>query len=138
MSSDVPYQDARSLFTAANLVAPALVEWENEPFAEPVADPAQMWVSVECYSRVLTPLEMAGGVWQEEGTVLFHVVTPQNTGSDAARVLAKNIANVYRGLGQRQVVYRNAAIGRNVATDPQGAWWVLTVSVDWIYQDIDT
>lgn len=136
MSSDVPFQDARTLLTAANLIDGSLIEWPNEPFQEPSSDPARMWLSVECVGRVLDPIEVGGEVWQEEGTLYVHVLAPAGAGSDAARTLAKNVCNVFRGLPARNVVYRGASIGHGVPTDRQGAWWMLTVAIDWIYQDI--
>lgn len=140
MSSFVPFDDARTLLLAANLVGPALIEWPNEPFDEPSTDPAQQWFSVENTGRVLAPVELGtgGGVWAEEGTLYVHVLTPRGRGTDAARVLAKAVANVYRGLGPRNVIYRSASIGDGLMNDRGGLWWALTVSVDWNYQDINT
>jgi hypothetical protein len=139
MSSFVPFDDARTLLKAAALVPSANIAWPNEPFAEPTGDPPALWLAVECTGDTLLPVEIddgTGGVWQETGMLFVHVMTPAGTGSDAARTLAKSVANVFRGLGARNVIYRRASIGNGIAADPQGIWWNLTVSVQWIYQDI--
>lgn len=138
MSSLAPYADARSLLEAANLVPAANVAWQNEPFQEPAGDPAPPWLAVECVGHVLQPVELGGGVWQEEGTLYVHVMVPAGSGTDTARTLAKQVANVFRGLGPRQVIYRGASIGNSAPTDPQGIWWGLTVTVEWVYQDVST
>lgn len=136
MSSFAPFDDARTLLLAANLVPASHIHWPNEPFREPAGDPPALWLMVESIGTLLDPIEMGGGAWQESGTVFVHIMTPINAGSDAARALAKSIANVFRGLPARNVVYRGASIGDGLHTDPAGMWWALTVSVDWVYQDI--
>lgn len=138
MSSLTPYADARALLKAASLVPPANIAWQNEPFQEPSGDPAALWLAVECVGTVLDPIEMGGGAWQEEGTLYVHVMVPAGSGTDAARTLAKQVANTFRGLGPRPVIYRGASIGNSAPSDPQGIWWGLTVTVDWIYQDVTT
>lgn len=133
MASPVPWGDARALLTAAGLGVS--LAWPNEPFTEPAGDPPALWVAVEDSGNNLAPLDVGGRVWQEEGTLYCHVMAPSGTGTDAARTLAKQIANVFRGLGARDVVYRSASIGDGGLSDTDGLWWRLTVSVDWIYQD---
>lgn len=136
MSSFVPFDDARTLLLAANLVSPSLIEWPNEPFQEPKGDPPSTWLSVEAQGHTLSPIEIGANVWQEEGTLFINVMTPAGRGTDAARQLAKSIANVYRGLPARNVVYKSASIGAGMLVEERGIWWMITVSIDWKYQDI--
>ena len=135
MSSQVPFDDARTLLTNSGVIAPALIQWPNEPFREPVGDPPSLWLSVECTGRALDPIEVGGEVWQEVGTVFVHVIAPKNTGTDNARALAKSVASAYRNLGPRPVIYQSASIGNGALDEEQGIWWVLTVAIDWKYQD---
>ena len=133
MSSPTPYDDAKAIILAANLGVP--IQWQNDgSFHEP--QPPTLWLSVDCTSHVLAPIELGGGVWQEEGTLYVHVMAKAGSGTDAARTLAKSVATLFRGLGPRNVVYLGGSIGAGVAEDPQGIWWVLTVTVDWRYQDV--
>lgn len=135
MSSPAPWNDARAKLGAAGLGVP--IAWPNEPFSNP--EPPALWVAVEMTGDVLAPIELASnGAWQEEGRLYAHVMTPAGWGSDQARALAKSIANVFRGLPPAPVVYYGASIGAGQVADPEGAWWRLTVVIDWRYQDVMT
>jgi len=131
MSSPVPFDDVRSKLEAANLGYP--IAWPNTVFRRP--QPPGPWLSVECTSRTLVPIEISGGVWQEEGTAFIDVFVPAGSGTDTARSIAKAVANVFRGLGAEPVVYLGGSIGAGVTTESDGMWWTLPVTVDWRYQD---
>lgn len=133
--SPEPWADARARLIAAALGLP--ISWPNEPFDQPDAS-AGAYVEVESTGDVLAPIEYGGGGWQEEGRLYFHVNTPAYTGSDQARAVAKDIANVYRFTGPGPTRYFGAAIGPGQPNETNGAWWTLTVIVDWKYQDTPT
>ena len=135
MSSLVPFSDARTLLLAAALVPADRICWPNEPFAVPSADPQASWLKVDCVGDVLVPIEVGATAWQESGVLFVDVMVPAKTGSDTARTLAKAVANAFRQLGPRNVVYRQASIGNRQEPDDEGVWWGLTVTVEWIYQD---
>lgn len=145
MSSPAPWNDARSRLEAANLgIAFA---WPNERFdmpAAPTGDGAvtnalpYMWAAVQMTGDTLLPLEVGAAVWQETGVLYVHIMTPTGWGTDDARTLGKTVANTFRGLPGAPIVYLGASIGDSMAEDEDGAWWRLTVSVRWRYQDINS
>jgi hypothetical protein len=126
--SPTPWEDARNRLTAAALPYP--IEWPNEAFAAPEFS---AWLSVEAEGDVLEPIELGGGAWEERGVFIVHVIVPLGTGSLAARQIAKDVANIYRGVNGF-TVYRRAVIGSGSPTE-DGKWWVLTVNVEWNYTD---
>jgi hypothetical protein len=123
-----PWTDARNRLVAAALPYP--IEWPNEAFAAP---DLAAWLSVEAEGDVLEPIELGNGAWEERGTFMVHVIVPLGTGSATARQVAKDIANIYRGV-VGYTVYRRASIGAGVPSE-DGKWWVLTVTVEWTYTD---
>lgn len=133
MSTPVPWNDARNRILAANLGVP--IHWPNEAFQEP-ADTLTLWLAVEMDSHADHPIEIGATVWQEEGTLSVHVMAPIGTGTDAARILGKQVMDLFRHLASAPVIYLSSAIGSGAAADPRGLWWVTTVSIDWRYQDI--
>lgn len=142
MSSPAPFNDARTRLIAANLGI--TLSWPNDLFTEPtpptnsVADPLPyMWAAVQMTGYTLTPIDIGAGAWQENGTLYVHIMTPTGWGTDAARTLGKTVANTFRGLPGAPMVYTRASIGDSAAEDEDGAWWRLTVTIDWRYQDIN-
>ena len=132
--SPEPFRDARARLLAAAVVAPEMIEWPNEPFNEPEPS-AGLWLSVEAVGDILAPIEMGGAGWQEEGRFFVHVMVPAFTGSDAARVAAKAVANAYRSIGPNPTRYFGASIGGGEKANVEGTLWRLTVVIDWRYQD---
>lgn len=133
MSSLAPFSDARTLLQQSGVIDPKLIAYPNEPFSQP--EPPAIWVAMEATGDVLNPIELPAKVYREEGTIYFHVMCPANWGSDLARTLAKNIANIFRGLPPRAVIYRGGSIGHGAIADTQGGWWMLTVAQDYVYDD---
>lgn len=139
MSSLVPWDDAIALLTAANLQyngSAIPIQQSNMNFVQP--EPPSMFLSVEMAGQSLAPIELGEthSVWEEKGQLYVHVVVPSGFGSRDARDMAKQIANIYRGLGPRNVVWRRATIGIGGTSDDNGSWWGLTIAVDYSYQDI--
>lgn len=131
MSSPVPFADASAKINAANLGV--AIAWPNITFKKP--NPPALWLDVESTSHVIAPVELGGGVWQEEGTLYLSVFAPAGTGSTAARTLAKTVSNIFRGQYGGPVIYLGGSIGNGTISEPDGMWWVITVTVDWRYQD---
>ena len=125
-----PWNDARLRLLAGFPSTP--IEWPNEPFTQP---DGVLWLSVETVGDVDIPIEIGGGGWMEEGRLFVHVMAPAFSGSDASRVLAKQVANTFRGIGPNLTVYTGASIGGGERADEQGTLWRLTVVIDWRYQD---
>ena len=138
MVSPVPWLDARSIIEGSGLLA-GFIEWPNEPFAPPPAETGQLWASVMDVGEALAPIELSGnGAWQEGGRIMMAVYAPSNTGSIAARQMAKAIANLFRGLPPRPVVYEDASVGAGQVTTERGNYWGILLSIGFKYQDFPT
>lgn len=141
MSSPVPWNDARAILSAATLhladgtpLPAGRLSWPNELFDKP--EPPAFWAAVEMTGDDLGPIEAGGnGTWQEEGRLYVHLFTPAGFGTDDARAVGKQIAGLFRGLGPRAVNYERASIGAGQTDDTDGTYWLMSVTVDWHYQD---
>lgn len=131
MSSFEPYNDARTLLQAANLVAADHIHWANEPFVQPQDS---LWLSVDAYSNTLDALDLGAGKWQERGTLLVWCCAPVGIGTDTLRTLAKAVCSVYRGLPPRNPYYHGAGIGNGGLGD-SGDYFVLPVSIQFVFED---
>lgn len=131
MSSLVPFDTSRTMLTGAALGYP--IAWPNVTFKKP--NPVAPWLAVECTSHTLDPVELSGGVWQEEGTLYVDVFVPAGTGTDTARTIAKNVSNIFRGQYGGPVIYNGGSIGNGSIAESDGMWWVITVTMQWRYQD---
>lgn len=141
MSSLIPWQDAIAILNAANLSLRGTVltrQESNVNFVQP--EPPFMFLSVEMAGESLAPVELGPthSVWEETGQLYVHVVVPSGTGSEDSRSMAKQIAELFRGLPPRDVVWRRAMIGLGATSDDDGSWWSLTVGIEYSYQDIRT
>lgn len=131
MSTFVPYDDARSLLLAANLIPPDNIHFANEPFVQPTD---AIWMSVDAYSDQLDMIDLGAGHWQEKGRIIIYLFAPDQTGTDTLRQLAKQVCNVFRGLPPRNPYYHNASVGSGGQSD-LGNFWCLPVSVSFIFED---
>jgi hypothetical protein len=132
MSSPVVWADARARIIAG--FPGVLIAWPNEPLPR---DPgAEVWLSVQATSNRLHPIELGADVWQEEGTIYVDVHVMTNSGTDAARATAKQVADLFRAVAGSSIVYLESNLGNGSAADPDGIWWTMTVAVDYRYQDI--
>lgn len=133
MSSAAPFADISAKLVAAALGYP--IWYPNATFRPPT--PPSPWLRLSVTSDVLAPIELGANVWQENGTAYIEVIVPAYSGSTTARTIAKSVANVFRGIAPPYtVVYMDASIGDGLVQPVNGAWWGLTVSIDWKYQDI--
>jgi hypothetical protein len=126
--SPEPWTDARNRLTSAALGYP--IEWPNEAFTAPEFS---TWLSVEAEGDILEPIELGNGAYEERGVFMVPVIVPRGTGRLAARQIAKDVANIYRGVNG-PTIYRRAVIGSGSPSE-DGKWWVLAVNVDWTYTD---
>ena len=138
MSSPEVWLDARARIEAAALVPPDRISWPNEAFdlPDPTADPAPLWMAVTASGNLSTPIELGGGVWQEDGAIWVHCFTPTGTGELALRQLAKAVATTFRDLPSGPVVYTGAEIGMGEPGDENGSWYRLSVRIEYRYQDL--
>jgi hypothetical protein len=94
------------------------VVFENDPYDLP--DTPKEFVYVEIYGDFFGQISLGvepreDNLWREAGQVYFHVMTPNGTGSRAARDLAKKLVGLFRGQDIGGVTFRDASIG---AGDP--------------------
>lgn len=132
MSSYEIYNDARTLLLAASVVPASNIHFANEPFSQP--SDGSLWLSFDAWAQNIAMIDIGAECYREEGTIRILVMGPAGYGTDDVRQKAKQIANIYRGLGARNPTYLNASITEN-GQDDTGAWWALSVSVDYWYED---
>lgn len=130
MSSLIPYDDAVALLEGANLGFP--IAYPNLPFKPPTTS---LWLAFSMTSDSIDMIELNGGAWQEEGVVQVLVIVPTATGSRQARLVAKQVSDIYRNLGPRNVVYYSGSIGESSQDVPNGNFWAMGVTVNYRYQD---
>jgi len=132
MSSAAPFADITAKLVAAALGYP--IWYPNATFKPPT--PPTPWLRLSVTSDVLAPVELGADIWRETGTAYVEVIVPAYSGSSTARAIAKSVANAFRGLtSPYPVVYMGASIGDGLVQPVNGAWWGLTVSLDWKYED---
>lgn len=138
MSSVAPWDQARALIEGASLGVP--IEWANEVRPALTPDPdgyRPTWIAVDMAADDLAPIEMGpNGAFQEEGYLVVRIFTPRNAGTRDARILAKTIANLFRGRPSGPVIWGRASLGEGTTDDTDGMWWLMTIHVDYRYQDI--
>jgi hypothetical protein len=134
VSSFIPYDDARTLLKAANLVPPENLHFANEPFQEPQDS---NWLSIEAYSNEVSMIDLGANHFAEYGTIVVFCCGANGTGTDSLRTLAKAVCNVFRGLPARNPYYENASIGTGGMADPdaQGNYYVIPVGISFVYED---
>lgn len=131
MSSPAPWADARTRIQNAAFGIP--IEWANEPFDVPAG---VMWMSVDAVGDSLLPIELGPtGTWSEEGSLFVTIMAPQGSGTYEQRVLAKSVANLFRGIPSGPIIYRRASIGIGRQLQRDGMWWAMTVQIEWSYTD---
>jgi len=134
MSSPEVWTDAQVLIrdTAATLDIP--VAWPNEVF-DALPEPPAPFVAVELQGDGAEPYEMTGGVWREDGSLYLHVMVPTGSGITEGLRLRKALADGFRGLPPRAVVYSSFGFDPG-SNDEEGNWHRLTLRVFYHYQDI--
>jgi hypothetical protein len=126
---DVVSQHLTALWSATPLV------FENEDWAKP--DTPAPFVLVELFGDFFDQQSIGGGpqvtdnLWREGGVLLMHVMTPNNTGTREARVLAKQLVDLFRGQEIGGVVFRDATVGAGDKGEEDGNYFRMTASVTW-------
>lgn len=110
------------------------VTWvfENEEFALP--DTPEPFVYVEIYGGVYAPASIGGAgndLKRESGQFLAHVMMPNGTGSRAARVIAKQIVDLFFAQDVGGVVFMDASIGTGDPGREFGNYYAMTAAIDW-------
>ena len=141
MASSVVF-DAIKDYLITNFTTTPL-QFENEPAID-TNDPATglpaPWVQVEMtgtlYGQVsIGAATQATNRWDEEGQLWLHVFVPTGTGGHTARLHAKSLADLFRGttLSGGSLEFMDAQIGMGEPGDEDGAWFRISLVVDWRY-----
>ena len=112
--------------------------YENEIDVSPPGDVAP-WVLVVLDTQLYGQQSIGGGTapgqnrWDEDGTLWFHVFTPNGTGAREARRIAKALANMFRGrlLLNDALEFLDADMGAGDPGKVNGNYYLLSVSIDW-------
>jgi hypothetical protein len=142
MASGIVYDAIRAFLDPAlgGCWQSTAIQWENEsapPTTGTDGNPT-IWSSIDFLGNVYSQMSIGAAPqsdnrWDEDGTLWFHLYVPVKTGSSSARALAKNFADLFRGLTllSDNLVFGDASIGAGAVSDDNGNWWVLSVSIQW-------
>lgn len=125
---DVVHDRLVAEWTATPLV------FENDDYQAP--DAPEPFVYVEVFGDFFDQASIgartqADNLWREGGQVYLHVMTEKGVGSRAARVLAKQLADLFRGQEISGVRFRNASIGAgDPARFPAGSYFAMTATIE--------
>lgn len=117
-------------FTAAPLV------YENDPW--PDQDTPSPFVLVEVFGDYYAQESFGApgaNLWRESVTILAHVMVPNDTGSRAARVLARAFADLFREPDLPDYRVIDMSIGAGEAGDEEANYWRMTVRVGLEHDD---
>ncbi|TPJ60825.1 MULTISPECIES: hypothetical protein [unclassified Mesorhizobium] len=108
--------------------------FENEP--SPIGDTPEAWVLVEIFGDFFDLASIGAepvlaNRWREGGQVLMHVLTPNETGSRAGRVYAKQLVDLFRGQEIAGIRFRDASIGAGERGTQDGNYYRMTATIDW-------
>lgn len=133
--SPAVWADARARITIAAASLSLPVAWPNETFKTP--EPPVPWLAVEASATTDDPIELTGGMWQEDGFVWLHVMIPAGTGIDAGLTLRKSLANAFRSVSDAPdgLIYRGANFDPSGPGTDDGMYQRLTASIAYIFQD---
>ena len=134
MSSDTSFTaieaHLRTGFTAAPLV------FENEAWPEP--DTPAAFVVVEVFGDFYAQESIGApgqNLWRETGTILMHVLVPNDTGTLTARTLARQLVGLFREVTVDGVHVGEMSIGAGEPGEEQSSYYRMTASVDFWRDD---
>lgn len=141
MASSVVFGAIKTYLTDNWLTTPT--QWENEPAIDtnsPTTGLPAPWVMVEMTGTLygqqsIGAATQATNRWDEEGQLWLHVFVPTGTGGHTARLHAKSLADLFRGttLSGGSLEFGDARIGMGEPGDEDGAWFRISLSIDWRY-----
>ena len=116
------------------------VVYENQtqpPASAEGAHGLSPWMLVEIEGRSMRQMTMGAGtkpdnLWEEQGTILFHIHVPAGSGSRDARVLADSLADLFQATEDiGRIQFHDMSVGAGEVGQDNGKWWSMTVTVDW-------
>lgn len=143
MSPDV-WNDAKPRIAAAAATQSCAVQYPNERLDAPqnISGDGDItllpFIAIDFEGIVTEPVELKGGVWQENGTIWIHVMVPVATGIDAGLAIRKAMSNAFRSVSDAAlgVVYRDGQrIDPLGSPTDDGQYRPLSIGVNYIYYD---
>jgi hypothetical protein len=144
VAADLVYDAIQAyLQTAANVAVLAdaggnvpQFRFENEEFIKP--DPPSPWIAVAITGVLYGQQSLGASVqadnrWDEQGHLWLPVFVPIGTGGSRARQLAKQLADIFRGLTllSGSLEFRDAFIGDGGPSVETGNWYELICAIEW-------
>lgn len=110
------------------------VVFENVDYQLP--DEPSNFVFVEVYGDFFDQASIgaeprSSNLWREGGQLYLHVMTRNGTGTDAARQIAKDLVNLFRGQDIDGVTFRDASIGAGEPGRDFANYFAMTATVNW-------
>lgn len=116
------------------------IRFENEEFDKP--NPPAPWIAMAVTGvlygqQSLGMPTQAANRWDEQGHLWLPVFVPVGTGGSRARQLAKQLADIFRGLTllNGSLEFMGAFIGEGAPSPEEGNWFQLIVAVEWRRMD---
>lgn len=112
-------------FTAAPLA------FENEAWPD-AATPAP-FVYVEIFGDFYRQESIGApgaNLWRETGTILMHVMVPNDTGTREARLLARQLVALFREVEVSGIRFRDMSIGAGEPGEERANFYRMTASVN--------
>lgn len=106
--------------------------FENDALVDP--DTQAPFVYVEIYGDMLQQETIGApgaNTWLEDGAAYLHVMVPDGTGSQGARTLADQLANLFREVPAGAMYFEDISIGAGEPGRSFPNFWALTVTIGW-------
>ncbi|AUN31949.1 hypothetical protein [Niveispirillum cyanobacteriorum] len=135
MTSLVVYDAVRA--RVEDLWTATPVAWPNEPFQMPQEGAPGFdgcWIVIEFEGRLFGQVSIGAGAplenrWDEDGTVLAHVMAPKGGGERLMRGHASGFVDLFRGQDIGPIEFQDCEIGPGGA-DEDGNWWRITCRIE--------
>jgi len=114
-------------------------EWTGAPLVyendlATLPDSPAAWVLVEVFGSFYAQETFGApgdNLWREGGQTDFHVMTPRDTGSRAGRIIASQLASLFREQGPSGIRIIDMSIGAGEPGDGDGNYFRMSLTVNW-------
>lgn len=133
MSNPIVWADAKARIAAQAEQLGLAVEWPNEG---PPAAPGT-YLRAEIHSSGAAQLDLDNTVWVERGYVAVDLMVPAGTGFDEANAARHALGVAFRrGIPPQGLRYLETGALPGEQGDDAGAWYRLTLTIAWSFQDL--
>lgn len=112
------------------------IVFENEDY--PLPDTPKEFVFAEVYGDSLDQVTLGApgnNQWDEGGQLYLHVMTPNGTGSRAARRVAGELVALFRERPLEQIYFSQMSIGSGEPGRSFANYYAMTVTIQWDRSD---